>query len=73
MLKVDDRVKRLMRPSSSVKNSKKVTKTIDRRELNAINSGLEKALEANRQEHINDNVAMLEKIMEHPEELDLYK
>ena len=73
MLKVDDRVKSLMRPSSSVKNSKKVTKTIDRRELNAINSGLEKALEANRQEHINDNVAMLEKIMEHPEELDLYK
>ena len=73
MLKVDDRVKSLMRPSSSVKNSKKVTKTIDRRELNAINSGLEKALEANRREHINDNVAMLEKIMEHPEELDLYK
>ena len=73
MLKVDSRVRDLIRSSSSVKNSKKVTKTIDRRELNAINSGLEKALEANRQERINDNVAMLEKIMEHPEELDLYK
>ena len=73
MLKVDSRVRDLIRPSSSVKNSKKVTKTIDRRELNVINSGLEKALEANRQERINDNVAMLEKIMEHPEELDLYK
>lgn len=73
MLKVDSRVRDLVRPSSSVKNSKKVTKTIDRRELNVINSGLEKALEANRQERINDNVAMLEKIMEHPEELDLYK
>lgn len=73
MLKVDDRVKSLMRPSSSVKNSKKVTRTIDRKELNVINSGLEKILEANRQERINDNVAMLEKIMEHPEELDIYK
>lgn len=73
MLKADDRVKNLMRPSSSVKNSKKVTRTIDRKELNVINSSLEKILEANRQERINDNVAMLEKIMEHPEELDLYK
>lgn len=73
MLKVDDRVKSLMRPSSSVKNSKKVTRTIDRKELNVINSSLEKILEANRQERINDNVAMLEKIMEHPEELDSYK
>lgn len=73
MLKVDDRVKSLMRPSSSVKNSKKVTRTIDRKELNVINSSLEKILETNRQERINDNVAMLEKIMEHPEELDLYK
>lgn len=73
MLKVDDRVKSLMRPSSSVKNSKKVTRAIDRKELNVINSSLEKILEANRQERINDNVAMLEKIMEHPEELDLYK
>ena len=73
MLKVDDRVKSLMRPSSSVKNSKKVTRTIDRKELKVINSSLEKILEANRQERINDNVAMLEKIMEHPEELDIYK
>lgn len=73
MLKVDSRVRDLIRPSSSVKNSKKVTRTIDRKELNVINSSLEKILEANRQERINDNVAMLEKIMEHPEELDLYK
>ena len=73
MLKVDSRVRDLIRPSSSVKNSKKVTRTIDRKELNVINSSLEKILEANRQERINDNVAMLEKIMEHPEELDIYK
>lgn len=73
MLKVDDRVRNLLRPSSSVKNSRKITRTVDRRELNTINSNLEKILEANRQERINDNIATLEKIMEHPEELDLYK
>ena len=72
MLKVDDRVRRLIRPSS-VRNNRKTTRTVNRRELNTVNSNLEKILEANRQERINDNIAMLEKIMEHPEELDLYK
>ena len=72
MLKVDDRVRRLIRPSS-VRNNRKTTRTVNKRELNTVNSNLEKILEANRQERINDNIAMLEKIMEHPEELDLYK
>ena len=73
MLKIDNRIRSLLRSSSSAENSRKVTVTVDRKELNAINSSLEKVLEANHQEHINDNIAMLEKIMEHPEELELYK
>ena len=52
MRKIDDRVRSLMRPSSSVQNNKEIVRSIDRKDLERLNQAIAKQIEENERERI---------------------
>ena len=52
MREIDDRVRPLLRPASSVKNSKEVTRIINRADLDRLNRAIAEQIEQNERERI---------------------
>lgn len=52
MRKIDDRVRKLMRPASSVQNSREIVRSIDRKDLDRLNQAIAKQIEENERERI---------------------
>lgn len=52
MREIDDRVRPLLRPASSVKNSKEVTRIINRSDLDRLNRAIAEQIEQNERERI---------------------
>lgn len=52
MREIDDRVRSLLRPASSVKNNKEIVRSIDRKDLDRLNQAIAKQIEENERERI---------------------
>ena len=50
MRKIDDRVRSLMRPTSSVQNNKEIARSIDRKDLERLNQAIAKQIEDTERE-----------------------
>lgn len=52
MREIDDRVRSLLRPASSVKNNREIVRSIDRKDLDRLNQAIAKQIEENERERI---------------------